>query len=638
MPHRAWNTWDVAYPASFVHLPSGLFVRVAAYSTKENRYVDFGGGKGVTYGPHALDGSFAACWLHLAATRLKVSFSRPDPFAFVGKMALEEAGEWPLRFWFFLWVGFGPTRQEEGPEGTLRLEIPSGMDAYQKPPRLLARRGHRIWSLALEKRPVVAELWDDPSAFCSFIETKGYYARREEREGSYILFRFSGEDTPEVLFSLAQGGHPQEAAERAEDLLMKAPFLLEGGEDKAEAEEDEAYRALRDVLGWNTVFDSQNKRIYTAASRSWAAGRFGGYLLWLTDTLYHAFMAAYLGDEELALSNLEAVFAHAQPSGLLPGMMSSRSQWIDRSQPPIAAYILWRIFLRLRDKKLLQRYYPLLKAYRSFWLRERDGNGDGLLEYGSSPQGEGHFVHTLLAAKNESSMDNLPTFEGARFIPEAHTMDLADVGLNSLLCLQEEVLGKMARELGEEEEAGFFEKEAQERKERVREALWDGERQIFAGRFWDGTFTPHLAATSFLPLLAGIPLPWQAEAMIRQHLLHTETFWGERPLPATPKNDPLSHPPRYWRGRIWGPLVFLTWDGLRRSGYPAVARELAEKSLALFLEPWREQRHCHEHYSPDPSHPHLMEDVDPFYTWGALLPLLHLLERDDVSPWEPRRT
>lgn len=634
IPHRSWNTWDALYPASFVHLPSGLFVRVAAYSTKENRYDDFRGGKGITYGPRTLDGAFASCRLHLAGTSLQVTFARCDSFSFVGRIQLEEAGEWPLRFWIFLWVGFGPPHLEGGPRGTLHLETPSGLEAYRQPPLILARRAHRTWALALRERPVAAEAWEKPSAFPAFIEARGYYARRGEKEGSFVLLRFSGEDTPEITFSLAEGGHGEEARERADALLREAPSLLTAERERVEGEKDEAYRAIRDVLGWNTVFDPHNKRIYTAASRSWAAGRFGGYLLWLTDTLYAALMAAYLGDEALAEANLEAVFGHAQPSGLLPGMMSTHSQWIDRSQPPIAAYILWRIYLRLQDEKLLKRYYPLLKAYRAFWLRERDGNQDGLLEYGSSPRGDGHFVHTLLAAKNESSMDNLPTFEGARFVPETHTMDLADVGLNSLMCLQEEMLSRMARILGKDEEARQLEEEGERRKARVRDQLWDREREIFAGRFWDGRFTPHLAATSFLPLLSGIPHPWQTEAMIRRHLLDPDAFWGERPLPATPKNDPLSHPPRYWRGRIWGPLVFLIWDGLRRAGHGPLARELAERSLALFLGPWRENRHCYEHYSPDPSLPHLTEDVDPFYTWGALLPFLHLLEGEDVSPWD----
>ena len=56
-PGRHWNTWDSAHPAAFVHLPSGLVLRVAAYSAAENRLTDFPAGTGTKLLEHTPDGS-----------------------------------------------------------------------------------------------------------------------------------------------------------------------------------------------------------------------------------------------------------------------------------------------------------------------------------------------------------------------------------------------------------------------------------------------------------------------------------------------------------------------------------------------------------------------------------------------------
>ena len=39
--------------------------------------------------------------------------------------------------------------------------------------------------------------------------------------------------------------------------------------------------ALRDLVGWNTVYDPINKRPYMSLSRNWVAQKFGGFGVWL---------------------------------------------------------------------------------------------------------------------------------------------------------------------------------------------------------------------------------------------------------------------------------------------------------------------------------------------------------------------
>jgi putative isomerase len=117
-------------------------------------------------------------------------------------------------------------------------------------------------------------------------------------------------------------------------------------------------------------------------------------------------------------------------------------------------------------------------------------------------------------------------------------------------------------------------------------------------------------------------------------LLHDpEKFGGAWLLPSVTRDDPAFADNVYWRGRIWPPLVFLTWEGLRRAGYRDEAAELARRGWALFAEQWSERRRCRENYKIDPAADPEVSDSDGFYTWGALLALMPLLERGDASPW-----
>ena len=103
-------------------------------------------------------------------------------------------------------------------------------------------------------------------------------------------------------------------------------------------------------------------------------------------------------------------------------------------------------------------------------------------------------------------------------------------------------------------------------------------------------------------------------------------------LPSAARSDAAYFANNYWRGRIWGPQVALVWLGLQRhDAVPAVraARKvLVKQALALELQNWRLSRHVLENIN---SICGAGEDgggwsAEPFYTWGALLGHVGLLE------------
>lgn len=637
-PNRLWNTWDPRFPGCLLHLPSGFAVKLSAYSAALRSYSDFRAGSSVRLGPHTADGDYVSLTLRHGGTTIELAFAKADPSSLAGSVAVAATGEWALRFWLLLELGFlvqpgAPTTSSEA-DDAVSLYLPTGADAYVDPPVVRAEWQGLHFRAATSERPTFAGLYDDVGTLRSELESYGYfYPHPEQAAGRFAVLRFSAQEQGTFTFAVAGATDAAEAEAAAAATVRDARALISAGEERAAARTAPT-RAVRDVTAWNTVWDAFNDRFFTALSRNWVFEKFGGWGVWLDDVLWHALLAARTGDWETAEANVAVALAGQQPAGNLPCLLTAYTKWVDRSQPPIATYVVWRVYLFTRRREFLERHYPVLLRAYSWWFSHRDGNGNGLLEYGSSPTGDGAFVHSKQGAMNESAMDNMPIFDAARFVPEAHTLDFEEVGLNSLLVLEGQMLARMARELGHDDDAAGLDAREGHLASLVREELWDPQREIFAGRFWSGELSRRVSPTSFFPLIAGIPTREQADALVRRHLLNEDQFWGPRPLPSTPYDDPASADNVYWRGRVWPPLNFLVWEGLRRYGFDSEAARLAERSWRMFAEEWESARHCHENFHLYDPALNDSDSSDSFYTWGALMPLMTLLEEADASPWD----
>lgn len=624
-PARAWNTWDARYPAQLVHAPTGLCVHVSAYSTRDGRFTDFRyDPRTCRLGPHALDGSYAEAELTHAGSRLRIRFAAAGDGTITGDAEILETAEWGLRFWFLVEAGFDPSFGD----GTMRLRFPAGEATYVEPPAAVgepAVGGAAAFLTAI--RPVGAHLYEDRAEAGREFESRGYYFRPAAVEsGRWAVLRCNAV-TPRVAFAAAIGSDATHAEAAARTALADAAARDDPTRVRAD---DEPLAAVRDVTAWNTVWDTINDRPYTVATRAWAAEKFGGWFVWQSDAFFHAILAASAGDHEVARWNVEAALSCTTEYGSLAGLRSGLTDWVDRAHPPLGGHAVWEVHRRHPDKELLETAYPILRRAFDWWFEARDGNGNGLLEYGSSPVGDGHFVHTKLAAMDESANDNSPVHDDATFDEGTHTLDMEDVGLNSLLVWEAEHLAQIARELGRDAEAAELSTRGDTLAARVRDRLWDEKRGIFANRLWSGRFATSVAPTSFYPMTAGIATPEQAERMVREHLLDPARFGGDWPVAGTPHDDPAAADNVYWRGRAWPPFNYLVFLGLRRYGFAAEAHRLAQRSRAMFDRGWSERR-SYENWNQRTGEGGDSPDSDPFYTWGALLPLLSLLENEPVE-------
>jgi hypothetical protein len=78
-------------------------------------------------------------------------------------------------------------------------------------------------------------------------------------------------------------------------------------------------------------------------------------------------------------------------------------------------------------------------------------------------------------------------------------------------------------------------------------------------------------------------------------------------------------------------MNYLVYLGLRNYDQAAARKELAEKSLNLFLKEWKKNGHVHENYNATLGVGDDVMSSDRFYHWGALLGLIAYMEKTEPA-------
>jgi putative isomerase len=392
----------------------------------------------------------------------------------------------------------------------------------------------------------------------------------------------------------------------------------------------EVYAPVMTCLAWDTVYDPLKDRVISPVSRSWSIG-WGGYVLFDWDTYFASLLAA-IDNKELAYANAIEITREQTPRGFIPNFAAaSGCTSHDRSQPPVGSMTVLMLYRRYGERWLLDEVFDTLLTWNRWWVKHR--MHDGLLCWGSDPfeQITGNYweytgVGERFGAALESGLDNSPMYDDVAFDPETHLLKLVDVGLSAMYVMDCRALAEIADALGKATEAA----ELRERAETVAvnmAKLWDEEAGIYKNLHTDtGALSPRLSPTNFYPLLGAVPTQEQAERMIAEHFYNPREFWGEWIMPSISREDPGYPDNSYWRGRIWAPMNFLVYLGMRRYDLPQAIADLVAKSRALLLKEWREHGHVHENYNGDTGEGCDRGNSDRFYHWGGLLGLIAFID------------
>ena len=387
--------------------------------------------------------------------------------------------------------------------------------------------------------------------------------------------------------------------------------------------------AIQTVLGWDTIYEPEGRRVISPVSRVWSVS-WGGYVLFDWDTFFAATLAS-VGDRDLAYANAIEILRSETEQGFVPNYARS-GDWksSDRSEPPVGAITVLGIYQRYHDRWFLQEAFAPLLRWNRWWAEHRDI--DGYLTWGSDgentpPNLDDKSRGTRGGAILESGLDNSPMYDDTVYNPTTHQLEFADVGLMGMYIADCDALATIADTIGEAAAA----KEIRQRAERYRAklaTLWSSDAGIFLNKdLHTGQFSTRLSPTNFYPLLAKAATPQQAEQMIKNHLQNPKEFWGDWVIPSIARDDPAFKDQEYWRGRIWGPMNYLVYLGLRNYDDPEVSRQFAQKSYDLFLEEWKKNGHVHENYNAITGAGDDVHSSDRFYHWGALLGYIQYLQQ-----------
>lgn len=344
---------------------------------------------------------------------------------------------------------------------------------------------------------------------------------------------------------------------------------------------------------------------------------------WAWDSWKHAAALAHY-QPELAKDQMLALFDYITEEGFVPDVIY-RDNLLEENnyrdtKPPLSAWAAWEIYQADGDTEFIREIYPLIKKQHQWWYTDRDHDGDGLSEYGSTDG-------TLVAAKWESGMDNAVRFDSTAIVKNhegAYSLDQESVDLNSYLYVEKKYLGQMAEMLGLTEEKDQFRQAADSLAEKIRQQFFDEESGYFYDTDLQGKeFRKVKGPEGWIPLWAGIATPEQAEK-VKAKMMDPKLFNVAVPLQTLNASHSKFEPDGgYWRGPTWIDQAYFGIMGLKNYGFQKEAEALAQNLFQNAEGVMQPGKAIRENYNPITGEG--LEAVN--FSWSAAHFLLILLNK-----------
>ena len=588
---QGWNTWNTRSVLSQVLLPESFSINLAIKDHSGNILEEtligrdhYGSKERVIPGPHAYDGSYTELEFEWHNIKLRVQSASVNNE---------------------LYLLVSPLNVAQG-------------DSLIITPRILWNRK--------------GEIKIDPQMIVGNTPTKNIkvYVNGNNK----TIFSNAIHTGLEKKISVTSGN--SKSVQYVESTIKTAKLKFETERLKFE-KSSEVYNAMQTVLAWTTIYDPNNNRIINPVSRTFSPD----WVLFGWDTYFAAYMLS-LNNKQLAYANAIAITKEITAKGFIPNNSQYGHKSEDRSEPQVGSIVVREIYRKYQEKWFLKEVYNELLSWNRWRAANRDV--DGYLVHGTDPYDYGNsksrsatLSGKMKAAKWESGMDNSPMWDDATFDSLNHRMLMADVGLMSLYIADCHSLSEIADILGYTNDAKELTARAEKYSNKL-ETLWDDKFGLYLNKdLVTGKLSYRLTPTLFYPLLAKVPSLNQASRMMKEHFYNEKEFWGEFIMPSVARNDTAFNDNHYWRGRIWAPLNFLVYLGMRNYNLPDAKKDMVEKSKSLLLKTWISERHVCENYHAETGNGGEANTwSDAFYHWGALLGFMDIMEKGYVpTPQAP---
>lgn len=423
----------------------------------------------------------------------------------------------------------------------------------------------------------------------------------------------------------------------------------------------ENYRAIHNIIAWTTIY-TVYEGVINVVSRKWDFGF--GYAMFFWDSFITSLMRSFdISGLDIALQTFIQVTKsrtrNLDSTGLLPNYKSGTRISRDRTEPPIGSITLLQIVERQRTENLTwfvdlvypELYENLVWMWKHRLIASKVHPNISLIVLGSDPDnlptsGDAQ-VDNLQAARYESGLDNSPMYDYNDYDKKTHKMQQFDIGMSSLFAAEAQALIQLIKysSLSLIEEYKTLQYWLNVIVPAIESELWNSNANIYLNRAVDtGEFNSHISPTSFFPLLIGLPNVTQAEKMIVQYLTNSSHFCVSsdchgQPVPSISRSDPAYRDQNYWRGRVWGPHLYLVYTALSHSKYALseiiqqARNALVNQTDLMWRKEWNLYGHIHENYNGDTGVGcELSISSDPYYTWGAATAFLPLIQKYPMKP------
>ncbi len=361
------------------------------------------------------------------------------------------------------------------------------------------------------------------------------------------------------------------------------------------------------------------------------------------DTYFSA-LSALNFNTTLAREIINAAFATQKANGMIPNAPSPACDMDMHSQMPLLANAVLEYYLATADTASLKVWYPKLRAYYDWY--ETYGDPEGSLYMLISP-----FTSRRTPADNKTAffiasatgLDNFPVYDftGGRTIRigNYHYFGISDLLLSSGMALFAQSMASIAEILGDSSAQTIYARKHAFLANLINQYMWDFNDGLYKPVFWNTTKVDINTVQTFLPLIANIPSPTQASALLT-HLMNNSEYNLQYGIPTVAANDPHYYSPQppyfhsadpdYWRGNIWAPTTYLVYRGLNNYGYQKEAEEIATKWLSTV----NNEAYCPfaEYYNAKTGR---AGNSLSNFSWTAAVTVLLLAELSKVSSQEP---
>ena len=335
--------------------------------------------------------------------------------------------------------------------------------------------------------------------------------------------------------------------------------------------------------------------------------------LFMWDSAFILMFAKYASRVFDFQRTLDNFYSHQHKDGFICREINqneSGEQWTRddpcSTGPNVLPWSEWLYYTSTGNVDRLSRVFDPLMAYHR-WLSLNRTWQDG----------------TYWSCGNACGMDNLP-----RPLPEydeesSHSF-MSWIDACAQQYMSAEILVKMSRVLGREDETVHLASEAENLKRIINEKMWDEETGFYYDKLRDGTLRRVKTVAPFWTMITGIAPEDRAERLV-EHLENENEFKRPNRVPALSADHPYYQALfGYWDGGVWAPTNYMILEGLEKYGYHSIARDIAVTYHSYIIEVFKKTGTVFEYYSPEM--PYNNSGKRDFVGWGGVGPVAILFE------------